>query len=156
MRSLFGRRSLLDTDGRPVPAAVVRRAWFGEQPCLDVVRRAVCDAVAGVCGPELARIIARDGSHGAWCTDVEDAASALGDAIFHDWVSGGEPGSLYDIMEVHVMEIKSSAPELVLGPSARAMLDRISNGAQSSPAAPRLSHDGVRQAAGVAAGLRPR
>lgn len=137
MRSLFGRRSLLDTDGRPVPAAVVRRAWLGEQPHLDVVRRAVCDAVAGVCGPELARIIARDGSHGTWHTDVEDAASAHGDAILHDWMSGGEPGSLYDVMEVHVMEIKSSAPELVLGPRARAMLDRVRNGAQGSPPAPR-------------------
>lgn len=136
MRSLFGRRSLLDTDGRPIPAAVMRRAWFDEQPCIDMVRRAVCDAVAGVCGPELARIIARDGSHGAWCTDVEDAASAHGDAILRDWVSGGEPGSLYDVMEAHVMEIKSSAPELVLGQRARAMLDRIRNGVQSDPPVP--------------------
>lgn len=136
MRSLFGRRSLLDTDGRPIPAAVVRRAWCGEQPCIDMVRRAVCDAVAGVCGPELARMIARDGSHGAWCMDVEDAASAHGDAILRDWVSGGEPGSLYDVMETHVVEIKSSAPELVLGPRARAVLDRIRNGIQSAPPAP--------------------
>ena len=94
---------------------------------MDVVRRAICDAVAGVCGSDLARIIARDGNHGRWGMDVEDKASKHGHAVFHDWIKGKNFHSLHDILNMHIMEIKHSAPKQTLGKHTIEMLKWLRN-----------------------------
>lgn len=112
MRSLFGRRGLVDTDGRSISGATIRAAYRSEQPSLDVVRRAVADAVDGICGADIARMISERGDYGRWGMDVQDAAQAHADAVMRDWVRYGspEPASLYDTAERHVLEVKSTAP----------------------------------------------
>ena len=100
---MFGRRQLLDTDGRPISDDVITAAHGSVQPSLDVVRRAVEDMVDGICGPNLI---------GA----PEDATSRHTDAIIQDWMSYGspEPDSLYDIIGRHILEIQSTTrrPEI--------------------------------------------
>lgn len=100
---MFGRRQLLDTDGRPISDDVISAAHGSVQPSLDVVRRAVEDMVDGICGPNLI---------GA----PEDASSRHTDAIIQDWMSHGspEPDSLHDIIGRHILEIQSTTrrPEI--------------------------------------------
>lgn len=100
---MFGRRQLLDTDGRPISDDAISAAHGSAQPSLDVVRRAVEDMVDGICGPNLI---------GA----PEDASARHTDAIIRDWMSYGspEPDSLYDTIGRHILEIQSTTrrPEI--------------------------------------------
>lgn len=114
LRSLFGRRRLVDTDGRSVSDVAICAAYCAEHPSLDVVRRAVADAVGGICGADITRSIAERGDYGRWGMDVEDAVQVRADAVIHDWLLYGSPKpiSLYDILERHMLEVKSTAPRL--------------------------------------------
>lgn len=112
MRSLFGRRRLVDTDGRHISDAAICASYRAEQPSLDVVRRAIADAVDGICGADITRSIAERGDYCPWGMDVEDAVQMRADAVMHDWIRYGapKPASLYDILERHILEVKSTAP----------------------------------------------
>lgn len=102
----------MDTDGRPISDVAICAAYRAEQPSLDVVRRAVADAVGGICGADITRSIAERGDYDQWCMDVEDAVQVRADAVMHDWLRYGapKPTSLYDILERHILEVKSTAP----------------------------------------------
>lgn len=109
---MFGRRQLLDTDGRPIPDDVILAARGSVQPSLDVVRRAVEDVVDGICGPNL-------------IDAPEDASSRHTDAIIRDWMSYGssEPDSLYDILGRHILEIRSTTRRLEISAANRRWLE---------------------------------